>query len=158
MILSLVCLRSALKVRLKYNVKNVCLFFQVQTHLHPWCFLLCVLQISRLGSGPKRWRFWWRAGHQSPVNEPDPLGEDSNERYARFCSPFLLCLKRTLYCTAVFPSSAFDCSEFSLHRAAASVWVKRTDGRWNKLSSSPQEFSTQLRFSLTPAWLWMMTF
>lgn len=52
-----------------------------------------------------------------------------------------------------FAYSAIDCSEFRLHRAAASVWMKRTDWRCNKLSSSPQEFSTQPSLSLTPAWL-----
>lgn len=138
------CLRSSVKERFKYNVDNVfCLFvcFQIQTYLHPWCFLLCVRQISRLGSGPKRWRFWWRAGHQSPVNESDPLGEDSNERYGRFLLSFPPLPSANPWLCCCLPS-AFDCSEFSLHRAAASVWVKRTDGRWNKLSSSPQEFST----------------
>lgn len=59
-----------------------------------------------------------------------------------------LSLTNPLICCVFFPYSAADCGEFSLHSAAAPVRVKRTDWRCNKLSSSPQEFSTQ------PSCLW----
>lgn len=111
---------------------------------------LCVWTISWLGSGPKCRRFWWWTRYQSAANEPCPLCEDSDERFVFSHTHTRIVYWRVTdvwwgsswlwlcHLPSLLPCSAADCSEFSLHCVAASVWMKRSRWRRDKAVWCPE--------------------
>lgn len=116
-------------------VVRLCLHFVllIPTLLNTNPFVLTIF--SWLGSGSKCRGIWWWTRHQSPANESYPLCQDSHERWVSTLSHtqyssdsdldhFNFSWLRPCH-VLFFPCSATDRSEFSLHCAAASIWVKK---------------------------------